>query len=101
MSSCVTPFSVAETYFVGFLGDDALAGHGMASRLDYLLIPLLFALGTASLTMVGTNVGAGQVRRARQIAWIAAFISAGATGLIGLAAALAPARSWRKLPSSR
>src|SRR5207237_1760083 len=43
--------------------------------------PLLFALGTASLTMVGNNVGAGQMRRARHIAWIAALISAGATGL--------------------
>ncbi len=65
----------------------------MASRLDYLLIPLLFALGTASLTMVDTNVGAGQMRRARHIAWFAAFMSAAATGVIGLAAALAPTGS--------
>jgi Na+-driven multidrug efflux pump len=81
---------------VGGFGGAAIAGYGMASRLDYLLIPLLFALGTASLTMVGTNVGAGQMRRARHIAWIAALISAGATGLIGLAAALAPA-GWIRL----
>jgi len=82
--------------FVGGFGGAAIAGYGMASRLDYLLIPMLFALGTASLTMVGTNVGAGQMRRARHIAWIAALISAGATGLIGLAAALAPA-GWIRL----
>ncbi len=87
---------VLATGFVGGFGGAAIAGYGMASRLDYLLIPLLFALGTASLTMVGTNVGAGQMRRARHIAWIAALISAGATGLIGLAAALAPA-GWIRL----
>src|SRR5207245_7951884 len=73
-----------------------IASYCWAPPLDYLLIPLLFPLGTASLTMVGTNVGAGQMRRARHIAWIAALISAGATGLIGLAAALAPA-GWIRL----
>src|SRR5206468_11218475 len=60
---------VLATGFVGGFGGAAIAGYGIASRLDYLLIPLLFALGTASLTMVGTNVGAGQMRRARHIAW--------------------------------
>ena len=52
--------------------------------------------GTASLTMVGTNVGAGQIARARRVAWTAAFISAGATGLIGLCAAVSPARPTDK-----
>lgn len=84
---------VVATGFVGSFGGAAIAGYGIGSRLDYLLIPLLFALGTASLTMVGTNIGAGQVARARRVAWIAAIISAGATGLIGLGAALAPV-SW-------
>jgi len=78
------------TGLVGAFGVAAIAGYGMASRLDYLLIPLLFALGTASVTMVGINVGAGHIARARRIAWMAAVISAAATGLIGLAAALAP-----------
>src|SRR6185436_14772331 len=72
------------------------AGYAMASRLDYLLIPLLFALGTASVTMVGTNVGAGHMARARRIAWTAAWLSAAATGLIGLCAALAP-EVWMRL----
>jgi len=87
---------VLATGFVGGFGGAAIAGYGLASRLDYLLIPLLFALGTAALTLVGTNVGARQVRRARRIAWISASISGGATGLIGLAAAAAPA-GWIRL----
>jgi putative MATE family efflux protein len=84
------------TGLVGTFGIAAIAGYGMASRLDYLLIPLLFALGTASVTMVGQNVGAGQLARAQRIAWTAAGLSAAATGLIGLAASLAP-ELWMRI----
>jgi putative MATE family efflux protein len=78
------------TGLVGPFGTDALAGYGMASRLDYLLIPLLFALGTAALTMVGANIGARQVERARRIAWTAALLAAAVTETIGVLAALFP-----------
>src|SRR6266581_784024 len=43
---------VLTTGLVGAYGRDAIAGYGLASRLDYILIPLLFALGTASLARV-------------------------------------------------
>jgi putative MATE family efflux protein len=78
------------TALVGPFGTDALAGYGMASRLDYLLIPLLFALGTAAVTMVGANIGARQIARARRIAWTAALLAAGVTEAIGVLAALFP-----------
>ena len=60
------------------------------------LIPLLFALGTAALTMVGTNFGAGQIARAERIAWISALFAAGLTELIGALAAIFP-RAWLSL----
>ncbi|ABF92924.1 MATE efflux family protein [Myxococcus xanthus DK 1622] len=78
------------TAAVGLFGVEALAGYGMASRLDYLIIPILFGLGTAVLTLVGTNVGAGQHERARRIAWLGGGLGFVAAGAIGLAAALAP-----------
>ncbi|MCX7175812.1 MAG: MATE family efflux transporter [Proteobacteria bacterium] len=81
---------VLTTGLVGGFGSATIAGYGIASRLDYLLIPLLFALGTASVTMVGINVGAGQRPRARRIAWTAGLISAAATGAIGCLAAMFP-----------
>jgi putative MATE family efflux protein len=90
---------VVTTGLVGAYGRDAIAGYGLASRLDYVLIPLLFALGTASVIMVGTNVGAGQHSRARKIAWTGALVSALATGTIGLMAALLP-QAWMQLFSS-
>jgi putative MATE family efflux protein len=90
---------VVTTGLVGAYGRDAIAGYGLASRLDYVLIPLLFALGTASVTMVGTNVGAGQYSRARRIAWTGALVSALVTGAIGLMASLLP-QAWIQLFSS-
>ena len=90
---------VVTTALTGAYGRDAIAGYGLASRLDYILIPLLFALGTASVTMVGTNVGAGLHARARRIAWVGAGLSTLATGAIGLAVAAFP-QAWIHLFSS-
>lgn len=81
------------TAAVGRFGADAIAGYGIASRLDYIQIPLIFGLGTALVTMVGHNIGAGQKARARRVAWIGAAIAFGMTEAIGLAAAIFP-QAW-------
>src|SRR5439155_978494 len=60
---------VLLTALVGPFGTFALAGYGMGVRLEYLLIPLVFGFGSALVTMVGTNFGAGQRTRARRVAW--------------------------------
>jgi putative MATE family efflux protein len=78
------------TAAVGRFGADAIAGYGIASRLEYIQIPLLFGLGTAIVTMVGINIGAEQMARARRVAWIGAGIAFAVTELIGLAAAVFP-----------
>jgi putative MATE family efflux protein len=81
------------TAAVGRFGADAIAGYGIASRLDYIQIPLIFGLGAAMVTMVGHNIGAGQVARARRVAWIGAALAFGMTEVIGLAAAIFP-QAW-------
>jgi putative MATE family efflux protein len=81
---------VVITGLVGSYGTHALAGFGMAARLEYLLIPLVFGFGSALVTMVGTNVGAGHLARAERVAWVGAALAGGVTGAIGLTAALAP-----------
>lgn len=78
------------TAAVGRFGVEAIGGYGTASRLDYVLIPILFGLGTAVLTMVGTNVGAGQLERAKKIAWVGTAVSVVFTETIGLIVALFP-----------
>ena len=81
------------TAAVGRFGVDALAGYGIASRLDWLLIPLLFGLGTAVVTMVGVCTGAGQHVRARRVAWVATLLATGVVEVMGLLAACLP-RAW-------
>jgi putative MATE family efflux protein len=77
---------------VGRLGTEAIAGYGAAVRLDSLLIPILFGLGTAAVPMVAANTGAGKLDRAYRITWIAAAVGAAVTEVIGLAAAAFPAQ---------
>src|SRR5229473_2692623 len=84
------------TGFVGRFGAGAIAGYGTASRLEYLLIPLVFGLGGPLVAIVGTNIGAGQGERALRAAWIGAWIAAGLTESIGLSAAAVP-QAWLSL----
>jgi putative MATE family efflux protein len=81
---------ILVTGAVGLFGTTALAAYGIASRLDYVMIPILFGLCTATLTMVGVNIGAGESARARRIAWTSAFVGLALTGTIGLTVALYP-----------
>jgi putative MATE family efflux protein len=90
---------VLLTGLVGPFGTTAIAGYGMGARLEYLQIPIVFGFGTALVTMVGTNVGAGRRERAERIAWTGAWMAAAVTGAIGLGAALVP-RVWLGLFSS-
>ena len=87
---------IIVTSAVGFFGINAIAGYGNAARLDYVLIPILFGLATAVLTMVGINMGAGNAARAKRIGWVGGLIGAVLTGLIGLLAAIFP-DSWLHL----
>jgi putative MATE family efflux protein len=84
------------TGLVGAFGPAAIAGYGTGSRLEYLLIPLVFGLGGPLVAMVGTNIGAGRRDRAVRVAWIGAAIAAAICEVIGLAAAAAP-YAWLSL----
>jgi putative MATE family efflux protein len=87
---------ILVTGAVGLFGTSALAGYGISSRLDYIMIPLLFGISTATLTMVGVNMGAGHTARARKIGWTSGVVGLLMTGTIGLVVALFPT-SWLHL----
>jgi putative MATE family efflux protein len=74
-------------------GPAAVAGYGTGSRLEYLLVPLVFGLGAPLVALVGTNLGAGQRERALRIAFTGAVLAFVMTETIGLWAALSP-DSW-------
>lgn len=91
--------AIVLTGVVGAFGTAALAGYGVGIRLELLQVPLVFAVGQALVAMIGTNIGAGQAERAKQIAWTGAFLSAGASLAIGAFVAVFPA-AWIGLFSS-
>jgi putative MATE family efflux protein len=78
------------TGLVGRFGPVALAGYGAASRLEFLLTPLVFGLGSAMVPLVATCVGAGDLTRARHVAWTGAVLASTTTAVIGLVAAVCP-----------
>jgi Na+-driven multidrug efflux pump len=81
---------VVLTGIAGQLGRDTALGYAMGARLEYIMQPIAFGFGTAIVAMVGTNWGAQQYRRAREIAWTGATTVALVCGTIGLIVAFQP-----------
>ena len=100
VTSLMTNVTIAlATGLVGAFGAAAIAGYGIGTRLEYMLVPLSFGFGGALVALVGTNIGAGNRERALRAAWIGGWVSFALTGTIGLAAALFPA-AWLSLFAS-
>lgn len=76
---------------VAGFGAATVAGYGIGARLEMLQIPIAFGFGAALVPMVGMNVGAGQIERARRVALIGSLLAGAASGVIGLVFAIAPA----------
>lgn len=99
--ACLSPLQSVLTIliFTGLLaqlGTEALAGYGIGQRLEFLLIPISFGVGMASVPMVGMAMGAGNAHRARRVAWTAGGVSAFNLALIGAVVTLAP-DLWARL----
>ena len=99
--ACLSPVQsvLAILIFTGLLaqlGTEALAGYGIGQRLEFLLIPIAFGIGVASVPMVGMAMGAGRAERARRVAWVAGGVSAFNLAVIGAVVTLAP-DLWARL----
>ena len=91
INTAITNLSVVLlTGIAGQMGRDTAVGYAIGARLEYVLQPVAFGFGTALVAMVGTNWGAGQYRRARDIAWIGGATTASLCGAIGLIVAVWP-----------
>lgn len=93
--TCISPLQTTlsvliVTALVSNLGADAIAGYGIGSRLEMVLVPIAFGIGVACVPMVGMAIGAGNVIRARRVAATGAALSAIVLGLIGTIAWFTP-----------
>ena len=71
-------------------GTEVLAGYGIGARLEFMLTSLAFAVGMASVPMVGMSIGAGRVDRARRVGWTAGAVSFVTVGAFGTFIAIFP-----------
>lgn len=91
INTAITNLSVVVlTGIAGQFGREAAIGYAMGSRLEYIMQPIAFGFGTAIVAMVGTNWGAQQYSRARQISWTGAVTIALLCGTLGLIVAAQP-----------
>ncbi|NKE48148.1 multidrug transporter MatE [Roseomonas frigidaquae] len=71
-------------------GAVAVAAYGISARLEFLMIPLAFGIGSALTALVGRAAGAGDWAEARALAWTGAAMALLLTGAAGLVVALWP-----------
>jgi Na+-driven multidrug efflux pump len=82
--------AILMTGLVGPFGSSALAGFGLGTRLEYILMPIIFGFGTAVITIVGAGIGAGNIERAKEATRNGGMIAAAFTGAVGLVMTLFP-----------
>lgn len=74
-------------------GAVAVAAYGISARLEFLMIPLAFGIGSALTALVGRAAGAGDWAEARALAWTGAAMALLLTGVAGLVVALLPVQA--------
>ena len=67
-----------------------MAAYGVAVRLEFLVVPVAFGVGSALTALVGRAVGQGDWASARRTARLGGALSLAVTGALGLAVALWP-----------
>ena len=78
------------TGLVGQFGEEALAGYGIGSRIEFLMSSLIFGIGATMTSLVGMSIGAKNADRAEEIGWTGAGMSFILGGVIGTLLAVFP-----------
>jgi putative MATE family efflux protein len=81
---------IVLTSLVAPFGESAIAGYGSGGRLEYLLIPIVFGIGSALVSLVAASDGAGNTRRVREITRTGAALGAGVCSFAGAIVTLVP-----------
>jgi putative MATE family efflux protein len=90
--------SVVTTALVGQLGSVPLAAYGIATRLDTVQYPLVFACGSSVVAMVATAMGPGDRARAAQVARTGCAVAAAIASPFATIAVFG--RAWTRIFAS-
>lgn len=71
-------------------GAAAVAAYGVSARLEFMMIPLAFGVGSALTALVGRAVGQGDWETARRTAWVGGGMAFALCSAIGVTVAVFP-----------
>jgi len=71
-------------------GPVAVAAYGVSARLEFMMIPLAFGVGSALTALVGRSVGQGDWETARRTAWVGGLMALAVCSSVGVTVALFP-----------
>jgi Na+-driven multidrug efflux pump len=91
MATIANLATILVTARVAAHGAAAVAGYGISARMEFLMIPLAFGVGSALTALVGRAVGARDWAEARRVAWTGAGLAFAVTAAVGVPVALFPA----------
>ena len=78
------------THMLASFGTEMLAGYGIGARLEFMLTSIAFAVGIASVPMVGMAIGAGASRGRRGSPGSRARVAFVSVGVVGTLIAIFP-----------
>jgi Na+-driven multidrug efflux pump len=90
MAAIANLATILVTAAIARHGPAAVAGYGISARIEFLMIPLAFGVGSALTALVGRAVGARDWAEARRIAWTGGGLALAVTGAIAIPVALFP-----------
>jgi Na+-driven multidrug efflux pump len=91
MATIANLATILVTARIAAHGPAAVAGYGISARIEFLMIPLAFGVGSALTALVGRAVGARDWAEARRIAWAGGALALAVTGAVAIPVALFPA----------
>jgi Na+-driven multidrug efflux pump len=95
MATIANLTTILVTARIAAHGAAAVAAYGVSARLEFLMVPLAFGVGSALTALVGRAVGGGDWATARRTAWAGALMALAVTATVGLAVAIFPGPTAR------
>ncbi|MEN0077402.1 MAG: MATE family efflux transporter, partial [Paracraurococcus sp.] len=95
MATIANLTTILVTARIAAHGAAAVAAYGVSARLEFLMVPLAFGVGSALTALVGRAVGGGDWATARRTAWSGALLALAVTASVGFGVALFPGETAR------
>ena len=99
MATIANLTTILVTASIAHHGAVAVAAYGVSARIEFLMVPLAFGVGSALTALVGRAVGAGDWPVARRTAWAGGLMALAVTAGVGVFVTLFPGATARAFSS--